>query len=302
MKLWDGIGKMNDEELLLGAKSGNRRNLSKLLSRIENGKFSFDKHSDVWALGVTGPPGVGKSTLIGKLIERWTAAGEKVAVLAVDPSSPVSGGAILGDRLRMTNSDIGESVFVRSLATRNHPGGIIPNISDMINLFSYCGWSRIIIETVGSGQSEIGVIALANRILLVDGPDRGDMIQAEKAGIMEMADIIVVNKSDLPRAKLTADLISESLSLGSVDSIPVFVTSALENKGIDDLVVCLDSLVPNESRKNLRIRQTLLSHWTSLAISNPQFDKIIIDISNGSKSISESIMSLIELIQNEVKT
>ena len=144
---------MNDNELLMGAKSGDRRNLSKLLSMIENGKFTFQKDTNVWALGVTGPPGVGKSTLIGKLIEQWTNAGEKVAVLAVDPSSPVSGGAILGDRLRMSNSDIGESVFVRSLATRNYPGGIIPKISDMINLFSYCGWSRIIISLGISEQS-----------------------------------------------------------------------------------------------------------------------------------------------------
>ena len=293
---------MNDNELLMGAKSGDRRNLSKLLSRIESGKFTFQKDSNVWALGVTGPPGVGKSTLIGKLIQQWTNAGEKVAVLAVDPSSPVSGGAILGDRLRMTNSDIGESVFVRSLATRNYPGGIIPKISDMINLFSYCGWSRIIIETVGSGQSEIGIIAFADRILLVDGPDRGDIIQAEKAGIMEMADIIVVNKSDLPRAKVTADLIIESLSLDSRELIPVLLTSALENKGISDLVACLDSLIPDKSRKNLRIRQILLSHWTSLVISNPIFDKIILDASEGTKSISESISSLMELFHDEVKS
>ncbi len=293
---------MNDNELLMGAKSGDRRNLSKLLSRIESGKFTFQKDSNVWALGVTGPPGVGKSTLIGKLIQQWTNAGEKVAVLAVDPSSPVSGGAILGDRLRMTNSDIGESVFVRSLATRNYPGGIIPKISDMINLFSYCGWSRIIIETVGSGQSEIGIIAFADRILLVDGPDRGDIIQAEKAGIMEMADIIVVNKSDLPRAKVTADLIIESLSLDSRDLIPVLLTSALENKGISDLVACLDSLIPDKSRKNLRIRQILLSHWTSLVISNPIFDKIILDASEGTKSIAESISSLMELFHDEVKS
>ena len=293
---------MNNHELLVGAKSGDRRNLSKLLSRIESGKFTFQKDSNVWALGVTGPPGVGKSTLIGKLIQQWTNAGEKVAVLAVDPSSPVSGGAILGDRLRMTNSDIGESVFVRSLATRNYPGGIIPKISDMINLFSYCGWSRIIIETVGSGQSEIGIIAFADRILLVDGPDRGDIIQAEKAGIMEMADIIVVNKSDLPRAKVTADLIIESLSLDSRELIPVLLTSALEDKGIDDLVACLDSLIPDKSRKNLRIRQILLSHWISLAISNPKFDKIILDFSNGSKSISESISSLTELLHDEEKS
>jgi len=290
---------MSSDELLKGAKSGNRRSLSKLLSEIERGNFIFEDHSKVWALGVTGPPGVGKSTLIGKLIDRWTNSGEKVAVLAVDPTSPISGGAILGDRLRMINSDVGDSVFVRSLATKNYPGGIFPKISDMINVLSYCGWSRIIIETVGSGQSEIGITAFADRILLVDGPDRGDIIQAEKAGIMEMADVIVVNKSDLPRSKATANLIIESLSLGSKDLIPVLLTSASENSGIDELVNCLESLVPDQSRKSLRIRQILLSHWTSLVISNPRFEKIIKDASNGSKSISESISLLTELFEKE---
>ena len=290
---------MSSDELLKEAKSGNRRSLSKLLSEIERGNFIFEDHSKVWALGVTGPPGVGKSTLIGKLIDRWTNSGEKVAVLAVDPTSPISGGAILGDRLRMINSDVGDSVFVRSLATKNYPGGIFPKISDMINVLSYCGWSRIIIETVGSGQSEIGITAFADRILLVDGPDRGDIIQAEKAGIMEMADVIVVNKSDLPRSKATANLIIESLSLGSKDLIPVLLTSASENSGIDELVNCLESLVPDQSRKSLRIRQILLSHWTSLVISNPRFEKIIKDASNGSKSISESISLLTELFEKE---
>jgi len=299
VKLWGGIGLMSSDELLKGAKSGNRRSLSKLLSEIERGNFIFEDHSKVWALGVTGPPGVGKSTLIGKLIDRWTNSGEKVAVLAVDPTSPISGGAILGDRLRMINSDVGDSVFVRSLATKNYPGGIFPKISDMINVLSYCGWSRIIIETVGSGQSEIGITAFADRILLVDGPDRGDIIQAEKAGIMEMADVIVVNKSDLPRSKATANLIIESLSLGSKDLIPVLLTSASENSGIDELVNCLESLVPDQSRKSLRIRQILLSHWTSLVISNPRFEKIIKDASNGSKSISESISLLTELFEKE---
>ena len=117
-----------------------------------------------------------------------------------------------------------------------------------------------------------------------------------------MADIIVVNKSDLPRAKVTADLIIESLSLDSRDLVPVLLTSALENKGINDLVSCLDSLIPDKSRKNLRIRQILLSHWNSLAISNPRFEKIILDASDGIKSISESISSLMELLHEEAKS
>ena len=175
----------HDKNIAL-AKQGNRRELARLLTIIESGeKLSINEPSESWVLGVTGPPGVGKSTLIGVMIEEWVGRGEKVAVLAIDPSSPKSGGALLGDRMRMSSADNGESVFIRSLATRNHPGGLMPFLDSMINLLCYCGWTKIIIETVGSGQSEIRIVAFANRIMLVDGPDRGDIVQAEKAGIIE---------------------------------------------------------------------------------------------------------------------
>ena len=148
------------------AKQGNRRELAKLLTLIESGeRLPIEESNESWVLGVTGPPGVGKSTLIGVMIEEWVGSGEKVAVLAIAPSSPKSGGALLGDRMRMTSADNGESVFIRSLATRNHPGGLMPFLDSMINLLSYCGWTKIIIETVGSGQSEIRIVAFANRIM-----------------------------------------------------------------------------------------------------------------------------------------
>ena len=154
------------------------------------------------------------------MIEEWVNRGERVAVLAIDPSSPKSGGALLGDRMRMSSADNGESVFIRSIATRNHPGGLMPFLDSMINLLRYCGWTKIVIETVGSGQSEIRIIAFANRIMLVDGPDRGDIIQAEKAGIIELADIIVVNKSDLPNADSAAISIKKSLDLSDKNNAP----------------------------------------------------------------------------------
>ena len=153
------------------------------------------------------PPGVGKSTLIGRLVSHWKDSGEKVAVLAVDPSSPRSGGALLADRMRMESTDSGDSVYFRSLATRGHPGGVSYLLSPMIDLLSLCGWSRIVIETVGSGQAETRVIAFADRVMMVDGPDRGDIIQAEKAGIIELADIIAINKSDKPGASRAAESI-----------------------------------------------------------------------------------------------
>ena len=204
---------VNEEQILRSALQGSRRDLSRLLSLIESGHEITIPSQKSWTLGVTGPPGVGKSSLIGNFVNYWSSRGDKVAVLAVDPSSPKSGGALLGDRMRMTSADSGDSVFVRSLATRNHPGGLSAYISIMIDCLAACGWDRIVIETVGSGQSDYRIAAFADRILLVDGPDRGDIVQAEKAGIIELADIIAVNKSDMEGSEQAAEAIRSSLSM-----------------------------------------------------------------------------------------
>ncbi len=188
---------VKEQDIVDSALQGSRRDLSRLLTLIESGFEPNLSLQESWTIGVTGPPGAGKSSLIGNFVDYWSSRGDKVAVLAVDPSSPKSGGALLGDRMRMASADSGDSVFVRSLATRNHPGGLSAYISTMIDCLAACGWNRIVIETVGSGQSDYRIAAFADRILLVDGPDRGDIVQAEKAGIIELADIIVVNKSDL---------------------------------------------------------------------------------------------------------
>jgi len=264
------------------AISGNRRELARLLSSIESGDTLPLEPSKSWVLGVTGPPGVGKSTLIGRMIDEWVSRGEKVAVLAVDPSSPKSGGALLADRMRMSSADSSKSVFVRSLATRNHPGGLVPFLDSMINLLSLCGWSRIIIETVGSGQSEIRIVAFADRVMLVDGPDRGDIIQAEKAGIMELADLIVINKSDLPNALNASNFVKNSFSYSDKDSNKlVLLTSALNNDGISNLINEIEKLKINNERNSLRMKERLLSAWDYLLLSNPSFNDILLDLESG---------------------
>lgn len=280
---------MNVEKIISDAIGGNRRSLSKLLTIIESGKSIPTNNLGAWTLGVTGPPGVGKSTLIGKMIVEWISRGEKVAVLAVDPSSPKSGGALLGDRMRMAISDTNDLVFVRSLATRNHPGGLTSFLVPMISLLSQCGWTRIIIETVGSGQSEIRIVAFADRVLLVEGPDRGDIIQAEKAGIIELADIIAINKSDLPSAQLAADSLRNSLSFATETAIEVCLVSAHLGDGVTELVESIEQIETDSNRDTIRFRERLLSAWDSRLISHPQFNEVIRALSAGTITLDEAL-------------
>ena len=283
----------NIDELLDLAKSGDRRSLSRLLTEIEQSHDSPKLHSEsIWTLGVTGPPGSGKSTLIGKLAKHWSDMGESVAVLALDPTSPISGGSFLADRIRMEGSDIGEKVFVRSIASGNSPGGISPRIWPMCHALSLCGWSRIVVETVGTGQSEFRIAALADRLLLVDGPDRGDIIQAEKAGILELADIIAVNKSDLPGSSLAAQSIRTSLDLTDGDSREVLLVSALEGSGIEKLASAIDSCEPNIGRNEVIMREMLISEWDSVLLSHPEIDEVIRKLCDSSITIGDAINSL----------
>ena len=283
----------NIDELLDLAKSGDRRSLSRLLTEIEQSQDPPKLHSEsIWTLGVTGPPGSGKSTLIGKLAKHWSDLGESVAVLALDPTSPISGGSFLADRIRMEGSDIGEKVFVRSIASGNSPGGISPRIWPMCHALSLCGWSRIVVETVGTGQSEFRIAALADRLLLVDGPDRGDIIQAEKAGILELADIIAVNKSDLPGSSLAAQSIRSSLDLTDGDSREVLLVSALEGSGIEKLASAIDSCEPNIGRNEVIMREMLISEWDSVLLSHPEIDEVIRKLCDSSITIGDAIDSL----------
>ncbi len=281
------------DELLTAAKNGDRRALSKLLTCLEEGEESPVPAGSGDSIGVTGPPGVGKSTLIGRMVDIWVARGESVAVLAVDPSSPRSGGALLGDRMRMMSADSSDSFFVRSLATRNHPGGLMDCLSPMVDCLAECGWSRILIETVGAGQAEIRVVAFAERILLVDGPDRGDVIQAEKAGIIELADLIAINKSDLPNAARAADSIRSALSVGESERNPeVLLVSAHDGSGIEQLVDAIDAVETTTGRERLRIRERLISAWDSTLLGADSFDEVMAALETGSMTLSEAVESI----------
>ena len=281
------------DELLIAAKNGDRRALSKLLTCLEEGEESPVPAGSGDSIGVTGPPGVGKSTLIGRMVDIWVARGESVAVLADDPPSPRRGGALLGDRMRMMSADSSDSFFVRSLATRNHPGGLMDCLSPMVDCLAECGWSRILIETVGAGQAEIRVVAFAERILLVDGPDRGDVIQAEKAGIIELADLIAINKSDLPNAARAADSIRSALSVGELERNPeVLLVSAHDGSGIEQLVDAIDAVETTTGRERLRIRERLISAWDSTLLGADSFDEVMAALETGSMTLSEAVESI----------
>ncbi len=194
-------------------------------------------------IGVTGNPGAGKSTVVDVLIERYRKAGKKVGVVAVDPTSPFSGGAILGDRIRMQRHATDEGVFIRSMATRGHLGGLSRSTGDVVHVLDAMGFDVVIIETVGVGQDEVEVVSSAHTAIVVTVPGLGDDIQAIKAGILEIADVLVVNKADREGADRTARDLIHMLDLrgGSQHSreIEIVKTIATTGSGIDDLIAAI---------------------------------------------------------------
>ena len=166
-------------------------------------------------------------------------------------------------------------------------------LSPMVDCLAECGWSRILIETVGAGQAEIRVVAFAERILLVDGPDRGDVIQAEKAGIIELADLIAINKSDLPNAARAADSIRSALSVGELERNPeVLLVSAHDGSGIEQLVDAIDAVETTTGRERLRIRERLISAWDSALLGADTFDEVMAALETGSMTLSEAVESI----------
>jgi len=286
--------------LLESAKLGDRRSLSMLISAIsESGDSPNINSATGWILGVTGPPGSGKSTLIGQMVKKWASSGERVAVLALDPTSPLSGGSLLADRIRMEGEDeLRENVFVRSIPSGKTPGAVSPILWPICSVLSECGWTRIIVETVGTGQSEFRIAALVDRLLLVDGPDRGDIIQAEKAGILELADVIAVNKSDLPGASSAAQHIRSSLSLASDDNREVVLVSAKEGHGIQELVEIIEKCEPQNTRRKMMMMERLISEWDSILVSHPEIDKIISELCDGSITVREAIEILVSSVRD----
>ena len=236
-------------DITKGVAEGNFLLLAKTISQIENKVEGSDTYLTQLApkaipiIGITGPPGAGKSTLIAGLVGEWIAAGKKVAVLSVDPSSPFHKGAILGDRIRMKEWYLHPQVFIRSLASRGHLGGLNSSMIELTTLLQSVGFDQIIVETVGVGQSEVEVASLADTTVVVLVPEAGDEVQMMKSGLMEVADLFVVNKSDRPDAQTFIHHIQQMIMEHgmSEDQVKVVATIASQGVGIADLIQAIDA-------------------------------------------------------------
>jgi LAO/AO transport system kinase len=240
-------------DLVSAAGDGDPRALARLISLVENGspqlrevmKLVAPRTGQARVIGLTGSPGVGKSTVTGALVKAYRGQGLRVGVLAVDPTSPFTGGALLGDRVRMQDHATDAGVFIRSMASRGHLGGLSWAAPQALRILDGAGLDVVMIETVGVGQAEVAIASLADSTLVIVAPGMGDSVQAAKAGILEIADIFVVNKSDRPGAQEAIRDLRTMVAMASYRpddwKPPIVAAAAMNGEGIDDLVDRLDA-------------------------------------------------------------
>jgi LAO/AO transport system kinase len=248
------------KQLLEGIIQNDIKALSRSISFVENEVEGYEQllknlpanNTDI--VGITGPPGAGKSTLVNALINRIISSGKTIGVLCVDPSSPFNYGALLGDRIRMNQWYNYPNVYIRSLAARGSLGGLHPNIIEITEVMKSFGFDYIIIETVGVGQSEVEIAGLADVTVVTLSPESGDDIQTMKAGIMEIADIFAVNKADRPEANHFVASLKAMITHSKKDNTPVIKTVASQNAGIDEL---LENIISLGSKTNRSLQYRL---------------------------------------------
>jgi GTPase len=249
-------------------------------------------------IGITGAPGAGKSSLVDKLAMHYRRRGERVGIVAVDPSSPFSGGAILGDRIRMQTLGLDEGVFIRSMATRGNLGGLARATVDAVAILDAAGFSKIIVETVGVGQDEVEIVKAADVSVVVLVPGMGDDIQAIKAGIMEIGDVFVINKADRDGVYSTEKELESLLSLASRDDgwdPPIVKTVATENRGIEDLAAAIESF--NQSQRSETMsgsRRRAIARWRIIELLR---ERLLANVMG-----SASTSSALERLADEVAT
>jgi len=290
--------------------------LSRCLSLVEQGgaladticRLASPATGRAVVVGFSGPPGAGKSTLIDAYLSHVRALGRSVAVAAVDPSSPISGGSVLGDRVRMHRHTEDSGVFIRSIASRGHLGGLSENIHRVVDLMDASGRDVIVIETVGAGQSEVEIVEVADVCVVVNAPNLGDDVQAIKAGILEIADVLVVNKADLPLARRTTDQLRAMLSLRAQQrDVPVIETVATSGVGIYALAAAIEarsnvSAAQKRANRLRRIRRLIAQSAARrirdqiLALDGPQSDALLFDALEGNCGIAEAVERMLRMI------
>jgi LAO/AO transport system kinase len=241
---------MDLDDLIDKLKAGDRRTIARLISLVEDGSDELPEviravsslHGGAYTIGITGPPGAGKSTLVSALLKVLRGHDKTVSVLAIDPTSPFSGGALLGDRLRMQEHATDPGVFIRSMATRGQLGGLAWAAPHALRILDAIGTDVLIVETVGVGQAEVDVAREADTTVVVLAPGFGDAVQANKAGLLEIADVYVVNKADRDGANATARDITQMLHLGAARDWdpPVLLTEAPDGTGVEDLWAAIE--------------------------------------------------------------
>jgi LAO/AO transport system kinase len=273
---------MTIDELIEAARNGSTRAAGKLLSLVESPRRTevldaLGPTSPPRIVGVTGPPGAGKSTTVGALVGAYRGRDLRVAVLAVDPSSPYSGGALLGDRIRMAAHINDPDVLIRSVATRGHLGGLAAAVPAAIRLLAALSYDLIVLETVGVGQSEIEIAAVADPTIVILNPGAGDAVQAAKAGLLEVADIVVVNKADREGADQTVrDLRSETMA-------PILKLIAAQGDGIAELIDAVEEhhRADSPERRIARARAQILSLAQTQLRSHPELDRLAKKVAEG---------------------
>ena len=268
--------------LIQRISAGETTAVARAISRVEDGasdasdlmKEVFARAGKALVVGITGAPGAGKSTIVDKLAAYYRAQGERVGIIAVDPSSPFSGGAILGDRIRMQTLSLDKNVFIRSMATRGNLGGLARGTVDAVAILDAAGYQKILVETVGVGQDEVEIVKTADVCVVVLVPGMGDDVQTMKAGIMEIGDVLVLNKADREGALRAEKELQALLTLAVREDTwqpPIVKTVATENKGIEELAAAItQSREFQRSRPETNQRRRAIARWRILELLREQ--------------------------------